>query len=211
MRTRHAPDVSNAMIQLHLMIYIAVRERQLLLKHVKNTTRSTMMDWYFYSSRQLNANTNAMTTDKLPTQVVGGHVFYCCSLMPSKTSLREAYMIFGNLTIGPGPDFTIHVGKILLHHRMMVRVIKNGRWERKRGISNSSLAGLIKSIHEIRQATTPNGNLAAGKTVFAVCHDPSRSTVIMLHPKWHQDMNDGARLHLLERYNNEFKIKQPSP
>ena len=44
MRTQHAPDGSNTMIQLHLTIYIAVRERQLIFKRVKNTTRSTVMD-----------------------------------------------------------------------------------------------------------------------------------------------------------------------
>jgi hypothetical protein len=120
-------------------------------------------------------------------------------------------MIFGNLRIGPGPDYTIHVGKVLLNHRMMVRVFTNSRWERKRGISNPSLAGLINSILEIQQAKTPNGTLAPGNNVFAVCRDPSKSSVIMLHPQWHKDINDKARRHLLERYTTEFKIKLPSP
>jgi hypothetical protein len=120
-------------------------------------------------------------------------------------------MIFGNLRIGPGPDYTIHLGKVLLNHRMIVRLKQNGRWERKRGISNPSFAGLINSILEIQQAKTPNGTLVKGKSIFAVCHDPSRSSVIMLHPRWHSDMNDQARLYLWKRYSNEFKIQQPSP
>jgi len=120
-------------------------------------------------------------------------------------------MIFGNLRIGPGPDYTIHLGKVLLNHRMMVRLKKNGRWERKRGISNPSLAGLIKSIHEIRQANAPNGTLAAGKNVFAVCQDPSRLTVLMLHPRWHKDMSDKVRSALLELYFRELKIQATIP
>ena len=44
MRTHHAPDVRNTMIQLHLMIYIAVRERQLLARHVKNTAQTIVMN-----------------------------------------------------------------------------------------------------------------------------------------------------------------------
>ena len=118
-------------------------------------------------------------------------------------------MIFGNLKIGPGPDYTIHLGKLLLNHRMMVRLKKDGNWQRKRGISNPSLAGLIKSIHEIRQTNTPNGTLAAGKNVFAVCHDPSKSNVIMLHTRWHHEMNDEARMHLWNLYLKEFKIPPP--
>ena len=120
-------------------------------------------------------------------------------------------MIFGNLKIGQGPDCTIHAGKVLLNHRMMVRVFTNGRWSRKRGISNPSLAGLIKSLNEIRQAKTPNGTLAAGTTIFAICLDQSKSSMIMLQPRWHKDLNDEARLYLLERYTTEFKIKQLSP
>ena len=131
--------------------------------------------------------------------------------MPNEDLAGEASMIFGNLTIGPCPDFTIHVGRVLLNHRIMVRVIKNGRWERKRGIANPSLAGLIKSIQEIRQAKTPNGRLTAGNTVFAVCHDPSRFTVIMLHPRWHNDINQEAISDLLEIYCKEFNIQARIP
>ena len=53
-------------------------------------------------------------------------------------------MIFVKLTIGPKPDYTLKIGKVLLNHRMMVQIIKSGRRERKFGASNPSLASLHK-------------------------------------------------------------------
>jgi hypothetical protein len=43
-RTQHVLDVYNTMIQLLLMIYVAVRERQILLKDVKNTAQTIVMN-----------------------------------------------------------------------------------------------------------------------------------------------------------------------
>ncbi len=120
-------------------------------------------------------------------------------------------MIFGKLTIGPKPDYTLKIGKVLLKHRMMVQIIKSGRRERKFGASNPSLASLIKYLGEIFVTRAPNGKLTMGKSIFAVCFDPTKSTMILLHPRWHPEMDDEAKSRLWGVYIKEFGIEQPGP